>query len=310
MTVVSASEFGRTITSNGLGTDHGWGGNHFILGGSVNGGKILGTYPDDLTAASLLNSGRGRIIPTMPWEGVYKAVGEWFGVEPEHMGTVLPNLGNFDSDAHIIPTEALFRMPTTPPKPAAPPAAPPLPSVPPPPPPPPLPACPPPLPRPPPSLPSPPLWPPPPECVTMPSSSAPATIQGGDTWSEYMQLYAVTGRGDDQMVTDVKVCVSATLSSGIHTLRLNLVAQLDTTTISTFPLWRPSLSGSIATTLDDACFSDSALETLQPATLFYSEAATDASTLGLQMRSAPSRRVPPPRPSAVRGSRTQEIEAS
>ena len=42
VTVLSASEFGRTITSNGLGTDHGWGGNHFVLGGSVNGGKIHG----------------------------------------------------------------------------------------------------------------------------------------------------------------------------------------------------------------------------------------------------------------------------
>ena len=58
--VVSVSDFGRTITSNGLGTDHGWGGNHFVLGGSVNGGKIHGSYPDDLTPESPLNSGRGR----------------------------------------------------------------------------------------------------------------------------------------------------------------------------------------------------------------------------------------------------------
>ena len=80
VTVLSASEFGRTITSNGLGTDHGWGGNHFVLGGSVNGGKIHGKYPDDLTDASVLNAGRGRIIPTTPWEGLWQPVGEWFGV--------------------------------------------------------------------------------------------------------------------------------------------------------------------------------------------------------------------------------------
>jgi uncharacterized protein (DUF1501 family) len=40
VTVVSASEFGRTLTSNGLGTDHGWGGNHFVCGGAVRGGQV------------------------------------------------------------------------------------------------------------------------------------------------------------------------------------------------------------------------------------------------------------------------------
>ena len=108
VTVLSASEFGRTITSNGLGTDHGWGGNHFVLGGSVNGGKIHGTYPDDLTASGALNAGRGRIIPTTPWEGLWRPVSEWFGVDLEHEGAVLPNLGNFDADAHIIRTGDLF----------------------------------------------------------------------------------------------------------------------------------------------------------------------------------------------------------
>ena len=75
----SVSEFGRTITSNGAGTDHGWGGHHFLLGGSVNGGKIHGSYPADLSSSSPLNTGRGRIIPTMPWEAVWKplAVRGW-----------------------------------------------------------------------------------------------------------------------------------------------------------------------------------------------------------------------------------------
>ena len=115
VTVLSASEFGRTITSNGRGTDHGWGGNHFVLGGSVNGGKIHGTYPDDLTTSSALNTGRGRIIPTTPWEGLWRPVGEWFGVDPEHEDAVLPNLRNFDADAHIIRTGDLFRMQPAPP---------------------------------------------------------------------------------------------------------------------------------------------------------------------------------------------------
>ncbi|GMH79107.1 hypothetical protein TL16_g08033 [Triparma laevis f. inornata] len=38
--VVSASDFARTLTDNGVGTDHAWAGNHFITGGSVKGGKV------------------------------------------------------------------------------------------------------------------------------------------------------------------------------------------------------------------------------------------------------------------------------
>ena len=38
----TASDFGRTLTSNGRGSDHAWGGNAFMLGGSVNGGNCCG----------------------------------------------------------------------------------------------------------------------------------------------------------------------------------------------------------------------------------------------------------------------------
>ena len=95
VTIVSASEFGRTLTSNGLGTDHGWGGNHFMLGGSVRGGRIHGDYPSDLTDGGPLNIGRGRLIPTTPWEGVWNGVSEWFGVTPANLPAVLPNKANF-----------------------------------------------------------------------------------------------------------------------------------------------------------------------------------------------------------------------
>ena len=86
----------------------GWGGNHFVLGGAVNGGKIHGAYPDDLTDSSPLNIGRGRLIPTTPWEGLWQPVSQWFGVEPEDASKVLPNLGNFNS-SHIIQYQDLFR---------------------------------------------------------------------------------------------------------------------------------------------------------------------------------------------------------
>jgi cullin-associated NEDD8-dissociated protein 1 len=95
VTVVSASEFGRTLTSNGLGTDHAWGGNHFIAGGSVRGGNIHGEFPDDLTDNGNLNIGRGRLIPSTSWEGLWNGLGEWFGVSSQNVASVLPNLPNF-----------------------------------------------------------------------------------------------------------------------------------------------------------------------------------------------------------------------
>ena len=66
--VVSSSDFGRTLTSNGLGTDHAWAGNYFVAGGSVTGGQMHGAYPEELSEGNPLDSGRGRMIPTMPWE--------------------------------------------------------------------------------------------------------------------------------------------------------------------------------------------------------------------------------------------------
>jgi len=93
--LLSASEFGRTLTSNGLGTDHAWGGNHFAMGGSVRGGQILGTFPDDLRENAALNIGRGRLIPTTSWEAVWHAVAGWLDVDAASMTKVLPNLANF-----------------------------------------------------------------------------------------------------------------------------------------------------------------------------------------------------------------------
>ena len=63
VTTFTTSDFGRTLTSNGKGSDHGWGGHHVILGGAVNGGRIYGDYPL-LSAASPLDVGRGVYVPT------------------------------------------------------------------------------------------------------------------------------------------------------------------------------------------------------------------------------------------------------
>lgn len=50
-----------------------------MMGGDVRGGQILGQYPDDLTADSPLNVGRGRFIPTMSWDSIWNGIAEWMG---------------------------------------------------------------------------------------------------------------------------------------------------------------------------------------------------------------------------------------
>ena len=97
VTLISASDFARTITSNGAGTDHGWGGNYFMVGGSVKGRTIIGEYPDDLTSGGPQNIGRGRLIPTTSWDAVWNGVATWFGVEQDRLSSVLPNRERFGS---------------------------------------------------------------------------------------------------------------------------------------------------------------------------------------------------------------------
>jgi len=93
--IVFVSDFGRTITPNSNdGSDHGWGGHYFMAGGRVKGGEILGEYPYDITKPGPLNVGRGRIMPTTPWEAVWSGVVEWLGVDPADIDTCLPNAVN------------------------------------------------------------------------------------------------------------------------------------------------------------------------------------------------------------------------
>jgi len=104
-TIISQSDFGRTLTSNGRGTDHGWGGNHFVLGGSVNGGQVFGRYPDDLFPGGNYSDSRGRVMPTTSWDQLFNAVVDWFGVHPDYKASVLPNLNNFPHEGRIHETQ-------------------------------------------------------------------------------------------------------------------------------------------------------------------------------------------------------------
>ena len=96
VTTFTISDFGRTLTSNGKGSDHGWGGHHIAMGGSVSGGQIVGTYPE-LSAASPLDVGRGIYAPTTPVDAYFAELASWFGVAPSDFDYVLPNARRFIS---------------------------------------------------------------------------------------------------------------------------------------------------------------------------------------------------------------------
>ena len=95
VTTFTASDFGRTLSSNGDGSDHGWGSHHVVLGGAVNGGKFYGDTPEiGLTHAQSI--GGGILIPTTSLEQLFVPMASWFGVPTSLMAQVFPNVQNFD----------------------------------------------------------------------------------------------------------------------------------------------------------------------------------------------------------------------
>jgi len=97
VTTFTISDFARTLTSNGNGSDHAWGGNSMIMGGAVDGGKIIGSYPEfDLSNALNIDE-RGRFIPTTSVDKFYADIATWFGVSANDLSYILPNIGNFDA---------------------------------------------------------------------------------------------------------------------------------------------------------------------------------------------------------------------
>ena len=94
VTVFTASDFGRTLTSNGDGTDHAWGSHQLVLGDAVNGGNIYGTMPS-LAINSDNDIGEGRIIPSLSMDQYAATLAKWFGLDTSAYGDVFPNLVNF-----------------------------------------------------------------------------------------------------------------------------------------------------------------------------------------------------------------------
>lgn len=95
VTTFTTTEFGRTYTSNASGTDHGWGNNHFVLGGSVRGGQIHGQLPSYVLNGDD-DTGFGRWIPTLATDQYAATLAKWFGVRESDMASVVPNIGRFN----------------------------------------------------------------------------------------------------------------------------------------------------------------------------------------------------------------------
>jgi uncharacterized protein (DUF1501 family) len=94
VTTFTASDFGRTLTTDGDGSDHGWGSMHFVLGGAVKGKAFYGAAPvianngpDDV--------GQGRLLPSMAVDQFGATLANWFGVSSTDAVSVLPNIGNY-----------------------------------------------------------------------------------------------------------------------------------------------------------------------------------------------------------------------
>ncbi len=96
VTLFTASDFGRTLNSNGQGSDHGWGSHHFVLGGAVKGRQIYGKFPS-LALGGADDVGSGRLLPSTSVQQYAATLGRWMGLSNTELATVLPGLGNFSS---------------------------------------------------------------------------------------------------------------------------------------------------------------------------------------------------------------------
>ncbi len=88
------SEFSRTLTSNGNGTDHAWGGNVMAMGGPINGGNIYGNYPS-LELNNSIEVGGGVLIPQLSCDEYFAELAMWFGVNNADLADIFPNLDHF-----------------------------------------------------------------------------------------------------------------------------------------------------------------------------------------------------------------------
>jgi uncharacterized protein (DUF1501 family) len=94
ITTFTASDFGRTLASNGDGSDHGWGAHHLMMGGAVRGRNIFGKWPV-LAMNGPDDMGSGRLIPSTAVEQYLATLATWIGIPDSGLVDIFPNLKNF-----------------------------------------------------------------------------------------------------------------------------------------------------------------------------------------------------------------------
>lgn len=95
VTTFTASDFGRTLSGNNDGSDHGWGSMHFVMGGAVNGQRFYGTAPV-IASNGPDDVGQGRLLPTTSVDQYAATLGKWLGVSDSDLLMLLPNLANYN----------------------------------------------------------------------------------------------------------------------------------------------------------------------------------------------------------------------
>ena len=94
VTTFTGSDFGRTLTSNGDGSDHGWGSHQFLVGGAVQGGRFHGQLPA-FSVNGPDDVGQGRLLPTTSVDQLAATLATWMGVSNSNLPLVVPNIGNY-----------------------------------------------------------------------------------------------------------------------------------------------------------------------------------------------------------------------
>jgi uncharacterized protein (DUF1501 family) len=107
VTAFTASDFGRTLASNGDGSDHGWGSHHVIVGGAVNGQTFYGTPPPVSVGTTSApedqwHVGQGRLLPSTSVDQYAATLAKWFGVNDGELATILPNLNRFGGSGYPV----------------------------------------------------------------------------------------------------------------------------------------------------------------------------------------------------------------
>jgi uncharacterized protein (DUF1501 family) len=97
VTTFTVSDFNRTFRPNGQGTDHAWGGHNLVMGGSVQGQRIFGTYPTLALGGPSDTDSVGRWIPTIAIDQYGATLAKWFGVPAVDIAQVFPNIGRFST---------------------------------------------------------------------------------------------------------------------------------------------------------------------------------------------------------------------